>query len=199
MQQEPDMQQLSQTGDSIADDSTGTLIKVTNMGGHFHLFVHNGVDRVAELSGNYPTAQAACRRASHLRTALHAGSTMLQLIDAHIANQAGVLAAADAVLTEALRTEVAPAVKQANRGQSTAAPTTDQMDRVLTTAANTDGRIVRGGQPGQATSTQLIALRKRGLVELVYGKRRNQRVITEGRLTVKGYKHAGVETTERAA
>jgi hypothetical protein len=112
-----------------------------------------------------------------------------------IADRDNILADADRNWRDHFRAEVV----QAHRGQSTAAPTTDPMDRVLTAAANTDGRIVRGGQPGRATSTQLIALRKRGLVELVYGKRRNQRVIVEGRLTVKGYKHTGVETMERAA
>jgi hypothetical protein len=92
------LNELNQTGSYIADDSTGTYIKVTNMGGHFHLFIRSGADRVAELSGNYPTAQAACRRASYLRTQLVNGATVQQLIDQHAANQTSVLAEADRVI-----------------------------------------------------------------------------------------------------
>jgi hypothetical protein len=94
---------------------------------------------------------------------------------------------------EALEADVA-AVMATSTGfcgnrTSTAAPTSDPMDRILTEAAQAGGRIVRSRE---ATSTQLIALRKRGLVELVYGRRGNQRVITGARLTGKGIKHAAV-------
>lgn len=89
---------LANLNDFIADDSTGTYIKVTNMGGHFHLFILSGADRVAELSGNYPTAQAACRRASYLRTQLGNGATVQQLIDQSADNQAHVLAEAAQVI-----------------------------------------------------------------------------------------------------
>lgn len=74
--------------------------------------------------------------------------------------------------------------------QTTAAQTSDPMDRIITEAARADGRITRSKT---ATSVQLIALDKRGLVDLVYGKRGNTRVIVGARLTAKGFKHAGVE------
>lgn len=93
---------LANVGDFIADSSTGTYIKVTNMGGHFNLYVASGADRVAELCGNYPTAQSACRRASYLRTALGNGRTVQQLVDANTDNQTAVLAEANAVLLGAI-------------------------------------------------------------------------------------------------
>lgn len=79
-------------------------------------------------------------------------------------------------------------------GQRTAAATSDPMDQIITTAAHGNGRIIRGGntEDGQATSTQLIALHKRGLAHPTYGMRGNQRVITGAWLTAKGWKHAGV-------
>lgn len=94
---------LAQTGGTIAADVNGTLIKVTNMGGHFHLYVQAGADRIPELTGNYPTAQSACRRASYLRNALLVGIGIQRLVEDHLNNQAGVLAAANATLDGALR------------------------------------------------------------------------------------------------
>jgi hypothetical protein len=74
----------------------------------------------------------------------------------------------------------------AYRQQATtrAAVTSDAMDRVLDGAVG--GYIPRSKQ---ATSVQLIALSKRGLVELRYGRRGNQRVIVGARITGKGAKH----------
>lgn len=63
----------------------------------------------------------------------------------------------------------------------TGRPNTEPMDRVLASATS-DGYIPRGRE---ATSTQLIALKRRGLVELHYGRRGNQRVILGARLTRK--------------
>ena len=82
---------------------------------------------------------------------------------------------------------------------ATAATTTDAMDHILATAAANNGVITRGGDDGEATSTQLVALKKRGLVELVHTKHGNRRVLTGGRLTAKGWKRAGVEQGQVAA
>lgn len=76
----------------------------------------------------------------------------------------------------------------------TAALTSEPMDRILITAV--DGFIPRSKD---ATSTQLVALKRRGLVELVYGRRGNRRVIVGARVTDKGAKHAGNEQKELAA
>jgi hypothetical protein len=82
----------------------------------------------------------------------------------------------------------------AYRQQATtrAAVTSDAMDRVLDGAV--DEYIPRSRE---ATSTQLIALKERGLVELAYGQRGNQRVIVGAHLTGKGSKHT--EAKEIAA
>jgi hypothetical protein len=92
------MNQLSQVGDFIAEDIAGTHIKVTNMGGHHHLYVRSGADRVGELCGNFPTAQSACMRASYLRNRLLGGATVTQLVDEHTSNQFDVLAEVREVL-----------------------------------------------------------------------------------------------------
>jgi hypothetical protein len=86
-------------------------------------------------------------------------------------------------------------------GTTTAAPPSDPMDRILRAAATGDGWIPRGGHAdqGEADSRQLIALKRRELVELVYGVRDNRRVITGGQLTRAGYKRAGVEPSGVAA
>jgi hypothetical protein len=65
------------------------------------------------------------------------------------------------------------------------AVTSEPMDRIITAAV--DGYVPRSRQ---ATSVQLIALARRGLVELHYGRRGNQRVIVGARLTNKGSKKA---------
>jgi hypothetical protein len=77
--------------------------------------------------------------------------------------------------------------------QRTAAATTDAMDRIITAAAHSSGWIARGGLDGQADTRQLGGMNKRGLITLAYRRRGNTRVVTGGWLTVKGYKHAGVE------
>lgn len=82
--------------------------------------------------------------------------------------------------------------------QSMAAATSEPMDQIITAAAHADGRINRGGGLGEADSRQLIALRKRGLVDLVYSRRGNTRVIVGGTLTAKGFKAAGVEMRSAA-
>lgn len=187
------MQQLSQTGGFIAADVNGTHIKVTNMGGHFHLYVRAGADRVAELSGNHSTARSACRRASYLRNALLVGFTVQQLVDEHLANQAGVLNAAAQVIEQAEtgivegvtanmqaatdrmnapRVEGRQAATNDGNGWTamrqaatrTARTVSDPMGRVIA-SANSDGYIVRCKD---ATSTQLIALDARGKVVLDY-------------------------------
>ncbi|WP_433730821.1 hypothetical protein ACQP2Y_21100 [Actinoplanes sp. CA-051413] len=58
--------------------------------------------------------------------------------------------------------------------QQTAAPASDAMVRILAQAERDDGRIIRSRE---ATSSQLVALHRRGLVELTYQWRGNQRVI----------------------
>jgi hypothetical protein len=86
------------------------------------------------------------------------------------------------------------ATSQGFRGTQTAAPASEAMERILADAAANNGRVARSKD---ATSVQLIALAKRGLVELTYGRRGNQRVITGGVLTSKGAKRA--ENKEVAA
>lgn len=89
-------------------------------------------------------------------------------------------------------------VRRSNDGRSAtgqqvcAAITSEPMDRIIAEAANGDGYIPRSKQ---ATSVQLIALDRRGLVRLRYTGPR----IAGGWLTVKGYKHAGVVSKEIAA
>ncbi len=61
------------------------------------------------------------------------------------------------------------------QAQRTAAAASEPMARILAQAETNGGRIVRSRE---ATSAQLVALSKRGLVELVYGRRGNTRVIT---------------------
>lgn len=87
-----------------------------------------------------------------------------------------------------------PDTGHTNQSGVASKPTSDAMNRIVLFAAAMDGHIGRGGNAddGEARLDQLIALRKRGLVQLSRGKRGNQTVITGGWLTVKGWKKAGV-------
>lgn len=137
------MNTLLNMGDSIADTSTGTLIKVTNMGGHFHLYVMAGADRIAELSGNHPTAPSACRRASYLRTRLANGVTVQQLVAEHIANQQGVLATANAAVVVEGERSVDELIEQVNATLDVAAPQPLPVPQVDTRSAWAERQAAR--------------------------------------------------------
>ncbi len=171
------MNQLKTTGDYIADDTTGTHIKVTNMGGHYHLYVRNGADRVAELSGNYPTAQAACRRASYLRNALLTGFTVQHLVDEHLANQAGVLnATREVVDSERTVQEITDAIN-ADSDQVIAArqDTADRDAQIVADALGPDRRQYRTWR--DSTRRQVVAAANSGLGRYAHGTP-NQRLRT---------------------
>lgn len=166
-------------------------------------------DRADDRSMGHPDHQEAQALAEHYAASVAQVLTVEQdgIPDEQIAAVAdGINADLDAAHTarvnayEAEQADVA-AIMATSRGfrgdrTSTAAPTSDPMDRIVAEAAHAGGRIVRSKE---ATSTQLIALDKRGLVELVYGKRGSTRVITGARLTTKGFKHAGVDAKAVAA
>jgi hypothetical protein len=116
-----------------------------------------------------------------------------------------VMAQADPNWKANFRAEVVQAAKRQNgmacfAQASTSRPAnlTAAQHAIVTLAADNGGRIVRGGQPGQATSRQIIALNGCGLVDITYSRVGGTRAITGAQLTAKGFKHAGVDM-ERAA
>lgn len=111
-----------------------------------------------------------------------------------------VMAQADPNWKANFRAEVMQAAKRQNgmarfaqAATSRPANLTAAQTAIVALAADNGGRIVRGGQPGQATSRQILALNACGLVDITYSRVGGTRVITGAQLTAKGFKYAGVE------
>jgi hypothetical protein len=182
-----------------------------------HFYVSDGVQRIDELTKTFADREQAKAYYLHVARAAEQGKRIHQIVwevqaleEAHNAatgrtpeqvradlNTDGaayvkaetaarnqLAADRDAIMADAdpnwranLRTQVA--------GQTRAAITSSAMDRIIAEAANGNGYIPRSKD---ATSVQLIALERRGLVTLTYGRRGSTRAITGAVLTVKGSK-----------
>lgn len=171
--------------------------------------VYAGTLRIEELCNAYDNKVAAWREAQRIALAAHQGQTVWQIIDAKPSELVlaeakriidGVNANMDRVQADRDATGTIEDARQivgdgqgwnAYRQSLTRKPavTTEPMDRVLASAV--DGYVPRSKD---ARSDQLVALKARGLVELVYGRRGNQRVITGGQLTAKAFKQASIKT-----
>lgn len=191
------------------DLTTPTLLVTMTLHEHgIAFYVSDGVQRVAELCRAYTDRAQAIAFYRHVRDAAMQGTRIYQIVWEVQALEEAQNAAtgrtaqeiAEAINAEvdthhaatvAAHNEVVTTVAEVMAGtaqtggwngarktaQTTARATSQPMDRILTEAATNGGRIVRSRR---ATSTQLVRLAERGLVELTYGWRGNQRVITGG-------------------
>lgn len=206
------------TAASPAYNQHGALLIKTSITtqGVISLYVTAGNTRIAKLSKAFTNRAQAAAWYRHVATAAEAGKPVYAIeweVEALIAAGTAIDVEAVAEAINADGAEYVAAETAAHNvlvedvanimagsqgfrgGQTRAAITSNPMDRIITDAAQRDGRIVRSRQ---ATSTQLIALNKRGLVDLTYGRRSNTRLIVGARLTSKGFKHAGVEQRSAA-
>jgi hypothetical protein len=113
--------------------------------------------------------------------------------NAVVAAKDEIMGAADPNWKATIRRQARTMARLAQANTSRAANLTPVQNAIVALAARDGGRIVRGGQIGQASSKQIIALEACGLVHIDYGHRGNRRLIVGARLTSKGFKHAGVE------
>lgn len=151
---------------------------------------------------------ATGRTAEQLAQAINADGDAYVVAEVEVHN--ALVALKDEIMADAdpnwkanLRKQV---TAQANQGlarfaQSTttrAVKLTAAQQDIVTLAARNGGRIVRGGQPGQANSKQIIALHACGLATITYGRQGNTRTIVGAQLTAKGFRYAGVESRSAA-
>lgn len=149
--------------------------------------------RLDALCSTDSDLRTAASKASAILTALQGGVSVEQLtVDRQFA-QADALAQADRILDEALAgtrtlTDTVPTTGEAqaltHRGGVVA--TSDPQDVILLAATLNDGIILRSLH---AKSSQLIALKKRRLVDLVFTMVGRTRTLTGATLTAKGWAH----------
>lgn len=197
------------------DAGTYKVNLVATIDGGYTLYVMAGATVIDELTDQFTDEAMARNTARTIVVKLRNGVSIWTLIADRQAAEKELIASVKATMDEATAAYLAPRVEArqiadevAGDGQGwtrfrqaatrTAAATTDPMDQIITAAAHTDGRIVRGGGLGQATSTQLVAMQRRGLVTLTRVRRGNRHAITGGQLTAKGFKAAVVEMRSAA-
>lgn len=189
---------------------THTVNLVATIDGGYTLYVMAGATVIDELTDHFTDEAMARNTARSIVVKLRAGVSIWTLIADRQAAEKELIAAVNATMAEATAAYLAPRVEArqiadevAGDGQGwtrfrqdttrTAAATTTPMDQIITAAAHTGGRINRGGGLGEASSTQLIAMQKRGLITLDRARRGNRHAITGGTLTGRGWKAAAVE------
>jgi hypothetical protein len=175
-------------------DSEGIAITTTAGGGYNSLlsrtFTHDQVEAARVFYAHIRDCAQAGKGVWQIEAEIAALIEMEQAVDVEQvadainaevdAHQVRVVATHDAVVETVAEVMAGTAQTGGWYGarkaaQQTAAPASEPMARILAQAERDGGRIVRCRE---ATSTQLVALSRRGLVQLVYGRRGNQRVIT---------------------
>lgn len=191
-----------------------TINLVATIDGGYTMYVMASSTVIDELTDQFQDEAMARNTARTIVVKLRAGVSIWTLIADRRDAEEELIAAVNKTMDGATAAYLAPHAEARNvvaqivtgsgwyaarrEAQTKAAATTEPMQDILTTAATTNGRILRGGGVGEATSTQLIALAKRGLVTLDRVKRGNRYAIVGGTLTAKGFKAAGVEQASAA-